>query len=215
VRRLAVIARAPSAAGKTRLTNGLAPHDAVALRAALLLDTLDVAHATGEPLAVYFTPADARDELARLVPGAVLVPQPEADLGARMHHAFVTLVGTGADRVVLIGSDVPTLPPSHVRQAFVELDAGADLVLGPAGDGGYYLIGLREPRPTLFDDISWGTSRVFDQTRARAEAAQLRVARVAGWHDVDTKADLDRVARAVASRGVRTRQWAADREKRA
>ncbi|MGE4066962.1 MAG: TIGR04282 family arsenosugar biosynthesis glycosyltransferase [Vicinamibacterales bacterium] len=208
-RTLIVLARAPSAAGKSRLTAGLTPDAAREVREALFLDTLDAARGSGEPVTVCFTPDDARDEMAALAgrlgpaggdPGRTTFrprfgPQRGGDLGERMHAALADAVASGAASAILIGSDLPTLPPSRVAEAFAALDGGADIVLGPTGDGGYYLVGLREPRPGVFADVPWGTSEVLDRTLARSRTHRLRVSLVEPWHDVD---DVEGARRALA-----------------
>jgi glycosyltransferase A (GT-A) superfamily protein (DUF2064 family) len=93
---------------------------------------------------------------------------------------------------VAVNSDGPTLPAEYVARA-VELLASCDVVIGPAEDGGYYLIGLRQEHPGLFSDIAWSSPRVAAQTLERAAALALTVARLPPWYDVDTPADLDRL----------------------
>lgn len=95
-----------------------------------------------------------------------------------------------ADWVILVGTDCPTMRRDDIRDAIDQLQAGTDVVLGPAHDGGYYLIGLRRNHPSLFDDIPWGTEYVFDQTCARIEALGWSLARVAVRHDIDRPEDL-------------------------
>jgi glycosyltransferase A (GT-A) superfamily protein (DUF2064 family) len=86
---------------------------------------------------------------------------------------------------VIVGADSPTLPADRVEEAFGRLAAGAPAVVSPAADGGYVLIGLAEPSPVLFSDVPWGGSEVMATTRARAEAADLALAEIAPWYDVD------------------------------
>ena len=109
---------------------------------------------------------------------------------------------------MLIGSDLPTLPSSHLSAAFEALEAGADLVLGPADDGGYYLIGMSRPTPAVFEGIAWGSARVLQATRAAAAAPGLRVHEIAPWYDVDTAEDLARVASG-REPAPHTRRWLA------
>ena len=205
-----LLARAPSAPGKTRLTATLSNDDAVALRRALLLDTYDAVCAAGVDVMVAFTPDDALVEFQALLTrsGRRLIPQRGADLGARMHAAIAEACARGADRVVLVGSDLPSLPPTHITDAFHGLETH-DVVIGPAADGGYYLIGLRQPREELFAGVEWGSARVLAQTVARAEALQLSVALIAPWFDVDTQADLRRVLTDAPPRAAatHTRSW--------
>jgi hypothetical protein len=204
-----LLARAPSAPGKTRLTSCLAHDAAIALRQALLLDTYEAVSAAGEPVIVAYTPDDARAELemllARSEPSFIL--QRGEDLGARMHAAISDACARGADRVVLVGSDLPSLPTAHVMDAFQVLDTH-DAVVGPSEDGGYYLIGMDRPHEALFANIEWGSARVFEQTSAAARASGLRVAAVPAWFDVDTLADVARLAAEPRGKSARhTRDW--------
>jgi glycosyltransferase A (GT-A) superfamily protein (DUF2064 family) len=97
---------------------------------------------------------------------------------------------------VVIGADSPDLPPDLLRAAFDALHPGpdaADVVLGPATDGGYYLIGLRWKEPRLFTDIAWSTPQVLAQTQERADSLGLRVHLLPEWPDIDTPDDLERL----------------------
>jgi hypothetical protein len=134
------------------------------------------------------------------------VPQSGDDLGERMSAAFRQLFAAGYARVILIGSDLPSLPPSRLADADRALQRGADLVLGPAEDGGYYLIGLSRPTDVLFSGISWGGPDVLRQTVARARAECWRVQTIDPWYDVDSPADLARIVNEPDARGSRTRQ---------
>lgn len=115
-------------------------------------------------------------------------PQPAGDLGARMQQAFSSLLRS-ASSAVLIGTDCPELSPGVLRLAFEQLRS-ADVVLGPAVDGGYYLIGMRRPTPALFADMPWSTSDVLRITIDRARALGLRTARLPTLSDVDEPSDL-------------------------
>ncbi|WP_172354795.1 MULTISPECIES: TIGR04283 family arsenosugar biosynthesis glycosyltransferase [Thermoleptolyngbya] len=118
-----------------------------------------------------------------------LHPQPSGDLGDRLLSAVERAIAAGAERVVVIGADCPSVDSVILQQAFTALQSH-DLVLGPATDGGYYLIGLRQPLADLFSGIDWGTERVFAQTRAIAQALHLSVATLDPLTDIDTAADL-------------------------
>ncbi|MCA9263279.1 MAG: TIGR04282 family arsenosugar biosynthesis glycosyltransferase [Planctomycetales bacterium] len=120
------------------------------------------------------------------------LPQPSGNLGTRMWHYFVTSFATGADRVVLIGSDSPNLPISIVAQAF-ELLSERTLVLGPSTDGGYYLVGGRREMPNIFADISWGTPEVWQQTVTQIHALDLVWSELPRWYDIDTWQDVLRL----------------------
>ena len=106
-----------------------------------------------------------------------------------MNQAFTVLFAQGYRRVILIGTDVPTLPLDRFKQALASLE-NHDLVLGPAIDGGYYLIGLTRPVPDLFVDIPWSTDQVLRLTQEKATAFGLTTVLLEPWRDVDTLADL-------------------------
>jgi hypothetical protein len=114
------------------------------------------------------------------------LPQGDGTLGERMFRALVT---GGSVRTVIVGSDCPALDAGLLERAFAALD-DHDLVLGPALDGGYYLIGMHRPRYELFVDLPWGSDRVLALTRARAEVLGLRVACLPTLADVDRPEDL-------------------------
>jgi uncharacterized protein len=190
--RLLVFAKAPRPGGvKTRLGAALGTDLAADLYRAMAEGVLARTRAAPCVRSVFFAPREAEAEMAAWLPHETLVPQDGADLGARMAAAFAWAFSVGATKVVLVGTDAPGLSDEHVRAALVVLDAH-DVVLGPALDGGYYLVALRRPAPALFDGVAWGTADVLAQTVARAEAAGLAVAPLAPLGDVDELADLRR-----------------------
>lgn len=140
---------------------------------------------------VFFTPDDARDEIAHWLGPETLVAQDGPDLGARMDAAFAAAFARGARSAVLVGSDLPRLDRSHVLAALAALDAH-EVVLGPAVDGGYYLIGLRERRPELFTEMHWGSASVLEDTLHRCRIMHLRVDLIEMLSDVDKVDDLQR-----------------------
>ncbi len=115
--------------------------------------------------------------------------QIDGDLGARMTAAFQKSFNSGVDKAVIIGTDCPALKAEIIAQAFDKLSQH-DLVLGPAKDGGYYLIGLRRSIPELFRGINWGTSEVFAATRAIAQNLDLNIANLPTLADIDLPEDL-------------------------
>lgn len=209
---VAVLTRAPSAGGKSRLFAALGRPPDPALLSALLLDTLEPLSALpGAACVVCFTPDDAAAEMRGLVPpGVRLRAQGDGGLGARMHRVLAGLLGAGARTVVLVGSDLPLIDPQAVldAQAHLLVDPGS-VVLGPAADGGYYLFGAARIHDGLFEEMAWGTPGVLAATLARAEAAGIRVHLVAAAADVDTPDDLRHVAAAGHPRAPRTRDWVA------
>jgi rSAM/selenodomain-associated transferase 1 len=140
---------------------------------------------------VWFTPVEARRRVRQWLHGlgvAAFRPQAQGALGARMAATFLRHFGEGARRVVLIGSDCPGVDSSLVSAALAQLDEH-DLVIGPAHDGGYYLIGLPRAVPELFRGIAWSTGTVFNQTLAHAGRLGLRPALLPPLRDVDTASD--------------------------
>lgn len=204
-RTLIIFARQPvPGATKTRLCPPLTPATASALYAAFLHDTLDRARGlSGVGPVVAYTPATAAGYFAELAPDLVAEPQRGDDLGERMERAIAAALqranaaGAVAPSVVLVGSDSPDLPAAHLVAAFEHLEAGADVVLGPSSDGGYYLVGVRRPQPRLLRDVPMSTPTVLADTLAVAAAAGLAVALLPPWHDVDTAADLARLVDAL------------------
>ncbi len=195
---VALLTRAPSSGGKSRLFAALGrPCDPALLRA-LLLDTVDGVKGAGARLVIAVTPAGAEGEIVRLKADAAtgsfdVIAQPEGDLGVRMGGTMRRLFDAGARRVALVGSDLPSITGAPIRDAFRLLDAdpGA-LVLGPAHDGGYYLIAAGHV-PQVFAGIAWGSGQVLSQSREAARRAGTPVHLVAALGDVDTAADLQRL----------------------
>jgi rSAM/selenodomain-associated transferase 1 len=200
---VAILTRAPAHGGKSRLFAELGIPSDPALLTALLLDTLDGTNVPGVRRVVAVEPAEASDEVRAIVPDAVdVVSQRGATLGDRMGALMGELFEGGASSIVLVGSDLPDIAPDVVGRACTLLDADRDaIVLGPAADGGYYLIGAAGRVPPIFDGIDWGTSNVLAATVRRAQDRHVRVTLVDALADVDTVADLHRV------RASRTRSW--------
>ncbi|UYZ64391.1 TIGR04282 family arsenosugar biosynthesis glycosyltransferase [Hymenobacter weizhouensis] len=118
-------------------------------------------------------------------------PQPAGDLGQKMQAAFTQAFADGAPAAVIIGTDCPGLTTDHLRAAFTAL-ATHDLVLGPAADGGYYLLGMKQLWPNLFELKAWSTASVRADTLADARRLGLRVHQLPQLHDIDTADDLRR-----------------------
>ncbi|MEK6607565.1 MAG: TIGR04282 family arsenosugar biosynthesis glycosyltransferase [Myxococcota bacterium] len=194
-----VMTKAPVlGAAKTRLAPVLTPAERLALHRALLLDRLDqLALLPGVEPFVAFTPAESVAEVQALVGDrARLVPQRGENLGERLANVAASLLEAGHRGVLLVDCDTPTLPPAFLAEAARALEE-VDVVLGPAWDGGYYLIGLRAPRPELFEGIAWSTATVLAETVRRARALGLTLHFLPSWFDVDVPADLDRLARSL------------------
>lgn len=185
-----VFARAPEPGRvKTRLSPALRPDEAADLYRALLLDTVDVVRSAGAELVVAFTPGSARRALERLLgPRHRLLPQPPGDLGDRLEGILSSIQG-GRRPVCVVGSDCPGLTPERVREAVVALES-VPVVLGPALDGGFYLLGLSGPAPGLLRGVPWSTDRVLDAVRSRCAARGLSVHELGAERDLDTPDDL-------------------------
>jgi rSAM/selenodomain-associated transferase 1 len=199
---VAVLTRAPARGGKSRLFAALGRPPDPTLLSALLLDTLDGVRVDGTIRVVFVEPADACDEVRPLLPSDVRVqPQRGESLGDRLRLTMDDLFADGASIVVLVGSDLPDIAPSSIADAIVSLrNDPASVVLGPARDGGYYLIAATTT-PDIFSGIEWSSPRVLEQTRAAAAQRGLRVHLVEPLGDVDTPEDLRDV------RARRTRSW--------
>jgi rSAM/selenodomain-associated transferase 1 len=209
---LAIMARAPSLTGKSRLIRELGIRDGSALRLALLRDTLESISVLDVQKAMLYTPAGGEAEIRSLTPfPALFVPQRGTTLGDRMRDGGRELLTYGFDGVVLIGSDLPTLPTTYVSAALAWLNSGRDgVVLGPSQDGGYYLIGLTRWPAELFEHIPWGTPLVLKRTREAAAALGMVVELLPTWYDVDSARDLRRVrqdAEAGNGTGRHTTAW--------
>jgi uncharacterized protein len=192
----------PARAGrvKTRLTGDLTPGQAAELHAAFLDDLLD--RLRDGSFTVHLAWALDPDDPVPDAPFPGL-RQRGADLGERLYTALSEAAGEAAEggaSVAALGSDHPTLPVALVDRAFDLLDQGADAVLGPAEDGGYYLIALRAGAVArrLFADIAWSTGRVLPATLERIAELGLRLELLPLASDVDTPDDLRRLAAAMA-----------------
>lgn len=183
---------------KTRLIPHLGTEGAAQLHRDLAEQALERAlAATGlrpARLTVAYTGGSTPEMVAWLGKSIILRRQEGRDLGERMAEAFRAAWAGGAQRAVLIGSDCPALTPALIAGALALL-ANHDLVLGPAADGGYYLIGLTRVlapgvQDSLFRDIAWGSEQVLGQTLERAKAAGLRIATLQELHDIDRPGDL-------------------------
>jgi uncharacterized protein len=200
---VAVMAKVPGAAAvKSRLHPALGPATATRLYECFLRDRLDaLADVEAIDRLVAFTPADAGHVMRTLAPeGFALMAQRGDDLGERLINLFVDLLGPGRAGAMAIDSDSPTLPMRYVAEAARVLERReADVVVGPSDDGGYYLVGLHAPEPTLFEAMPWSTERVLTETLERARRRGLRVHLLPSWFDVDTEADLIRLRTALTN----------------
>jgi rSAM/selenodomain-associated transferase 1 len=188
-----VMAKAPlPGTVKTRLHPLLGPERCAELQSRLIRHTTELT--TGRCLRTYvaYAPADAYRAMSELVPrGVHLLPQRGADLGQRLTDAVGAVFGRGAGPLVVLGTDAPTLTGRHLAAGFTALDGGSDVVLGPALDGGYYLIGMRRPYTRLFGlpPGLWSGDQVLSSTLALAEQEGLTTRLLPALRDLDTPAD--------------------------
>jgi len=189
---LAILAKQPERGKvKTRIANVLGHDLAEELCRRALFDTIGLAASIEDvALALSYAPAtaEARRYFEQAAPTFALIPQQGTTFGERLTDTFIRLLQTYSP-VVVIGSDSPDLPAAVIARAFALLHA-ADAVIGPAEDGGYYLLGLHVMQPALFERIDWSTNAVLVQTRRRAADVHLKLAELPTWHDLDTVDDL-------------------------
>jgi len=195
---LVIFAKAPiEGQVKTRLCPPLTLQQATELATCFLVDTVERACSLPDiGVSIAFTPADSEHLFRTLLPFTVkYVPQRGNSLGERELNVFLDLQQHGVGNVVLIGSDIPTLPLTHLQAAFMSLeDPHCEAVFGPTDDGGYCLVGMREPQRPLFENIAWSTATVLSDTLTQAKRHQLTVKLLPPWYDVDNESDVYRLA---------------------
>lgn len=194
---IAVLARYPFGGQvKTRLSDTLDAASRAALYEAFLEDTLrQVAAVPDVARMLVYTPREAHAWFRQLADSSwQLVPQRDAWFGARIAGAFEDLFADHG-HVLLLGSDAPNVPSAYFERGVCALERGADIVLGPAADGGYYCVGLGRDQPGLFDGVEWSSHKTYDQTEAAAALRGLHVETLPPWYDVDVAADLQRLRR--------------------
>jgi rSAM/selenodomain-associated transferase 1 len=204
---LAVMTKAPQPGQvKTRLIPPLTSHEAAELNKCFLRDTAIAisAAAMSHPVCgvAVFTPLGAESAYADILPpDFVLLPQRGEHFGERLYFAAADLFNCGFASVCLINSDSPTVPAESFLKAVELLNVDKDrVVLGPCDDGGYYLIGLKQPHPGLFERIDWSTERVLDQTMHRAAKIGVEIKLLPIGHDVDDHAALRRLCEELLDR---------------
>jgi rSAM/selenodomain-associated transferase 1 len=175
---------------KTRLARDTNHEFAASVYRQFIQATLETATGIAERSVLAFTPTDQYTEFAQCLPaGWTMVAQTTGDLGERMHAYFVDAHAHQIEKIVLIGSDSPHVPAALLRQAFEQLDEH-QCVIGPARDGGYYLIGARNIVPPVFDDIDWSTNRVLQQTVTKLKEADISYSLLPPSFDIDTIDDF-------------------------
>lgn len=199
---LVLMAKAPREGEvKTRLLGALGSDDVRRLYVAFLNDTFALMEdlreeREGLTLALCYTPEgeeEAFEEVER--EGSLMIPQRGENLGERLTNCFADLFALGFESVVVIGADSPTLPGEYVFDAFECFESDDDVVVGPAEDGGYYLVGMRKIHVRIFEDIPWGAAGVMEATMDRAREAELNLVLLPEWRDVDAPEDFERLKR--------------------
>lgn len=193
---------------KTRLAAEVGLERAARIYRACLETTLQRLAAVGDRREVMFTPDDAAAEFRRLAPSAWHVtPQGAGDLGQRLAVHLRDAIQRGASGVVILGADSPTVPMPFIRGAWWGLET-RPVVLGPADDGGYYLLAARSAELPIFADMPWGTSAVFDETVRRLAAANIDFHCLPRWYDIDDGPGLARLQAELQFSPRDDAQWA-------
>jgi rSAM/selenodomain-associated transferase 1 len=197
---------------KTRLETHLDQDKILSLYRCFVEDILSTLHRMEYPVSVcYWPPERVVDIQAWLGSSLVYCPQKGEDIGERMQNAFTDAFANDVDQAILLGSDFPDLDPVILDQAFDALSRN-DVTLGPAVDGGYYLIGFNRHTfsKEVFTGISWGTRQVFEETMKKTERAGLKVHLLPKWQDIDTFEDLRLFYKRAGQKGLedlRTMQY--------
>ena len=181
---------------KTRLIPTLSLEQAATLYTAFLTDWCEtLAKLSNVDLVMAYTPEDAQPDLQTLIgDDAIYIPQMGVGLGERLASATQWAAEHGYTKILIVGSDSPTLPISYISEALTLLDS-KDTVIGPSTDGGYYLVAfsaaaLTMTVPLVFEEIAWSTTDVFQQTVTRIHSAKATFGLLPPWYDVDTAEDL-------------------------
>lgn len=188
---VAIMCKTPAPGlSKTRLSPPLQPEECAAISACFIQDLSETINSLVQDGDVtgyaVFTPAGSESSLRKLLPlDFKLALQSNGDFGERLLQGVKDLLSAGHEGAILVNSDSPTLPKVILQQAVRAIHKGDSVVLSPAADGGYTLIGLSRIHERLFEDIPWSTSDVYQLTLERAEEIGLPVVAIQGWYDVD------------------------------
>lgn len=186
---LLIMAKAPIPGFcKTRMQPVFTPEQCAKLQDAFFKDLMALKEELEPDIHVWVAFTPEKDEAYFRAFSSRLFGQKGSDLGERMHNSLESLFDQSYHPLVVIGTDTP-LDKKDIFKAFDQLKKHP-VVIGPAHDGGYYLLGLKKPLPELFSDMSWGTSKVFDETKRRAEKLGIRVGILEKRRDIDNPEDL-------------------------
>lgn len=179
---------------KTRLLPVLSGDQCAQLHTAFLKDLASVYGEVEADLFVAYTADPAWEMLKDIFPAAYgYFPQEGADLGEKMYHALRQVLELGYDAAVLTGADLPRMTKAHLESGFAAL-THADITLGPTSDGGYWLVGMKQPHRAVFEKQQYGGATVLENTVAAAKAAGLTASFAKTCDDVDTPEDLAALA---------------------
>lgn len=207
---LVIFAKAPLAGQvKTRLVGALTAEQAVELYVCFLRDTFAVMEAVQEEreslsLVLCYTPAEEIEAFeAADFEGGVLLPQRGDDLGERLCNCLADLRELGFSSIVILGADSPTIPDEIVQEAFERLGESNEVIIGPATDGGFYLLGMNASQipvaPQLFERTEWGSAQVLTQLQTRAAQAGLSLSLLPEWYDIDTPEELTKLQQQITA----------------
>jgi rSAM/selenodomain-associated transferase 1 len=177
---------------KSRLASSIGEKSACNLYRACIQDTLATAKSLDIPFHIAVHPPESQERFVQWLGSSYSYFHQEGmNLGERLHNGFVTMFSKGYDNVIALASDCPDLPSKILKTAFTKLRTHS-AVIGPAPDGGYYLIGLslEDIIPDIFRNMKWSTDTVFQATLSILEAETERVHILPKWRDIDTKSDL-------------------------
>lgn len=194
---------------KTRLARDIGATRAAALYEAMLRDTLERSRRVSASPVLAYSPVGGTAYFAQLAPEATLLLQPDGDLGVRLQAAFTAAFELGFEHVAAVGSDAPHVPAAWIEEAFERL-AREHGVIGPATDGGYWLIGLSRPAPGLFERVRWSSAATRADTEARAVECGVELAVLRETFDVDTSGELEHLREHVGAHPEHcsyTRAW--------
>jgi len=190
---LVLFAKAPIAGEvKTRLQPEITPENSARLQEAMIKDSISLmSEINNVEKIIYFLPIEKKYVFEKFTDGLPfhLNCQNGVDLGEKMANSFHDLFNKGFFRVVVIGTDSPTLPREYISKAFIDLN-NADLVIGPSIDGGYYLIGFKEKVLPVFSPVEWGSNKVLLQTEELIKIHNLKLSLLPVHYDIDTIEDL-------------------------
>jgi uncharacterized protein len=179
---------------KTRLAADIGMEQAALICRQLITHVMNQTMAAGSRYEryIFFDPPGRRQDFESWFPGEIFMAQSIGDVGKRMDNVIRRLLKKGADKAVITGSDIPDISREIISQAFEMLDR-VDVVLGPARDGGYYLIGMKRPIPEVFRNITWSSEDVFTETVKIIKTSGISYGVLPALSDLDTVEDLKNI----------------------